>query len=326
SLDGNWLERHVVERQDDVTYCHVVLPDSYWTETKRVFKISWSLLINILGSTIALGMCTACVTLFSQAYGNDNRKLLGTLLQRSLIIVTLSLSLCYALHLNMEGILVILGQDREIARLTAEYLLLFTPGMFCMFVNAVLVTFLQCQNVVRPFAVIGVVTLAVLALLQYVCIFVLNWGVRGSAVAQAGAFCINLLFTLAFICTTKIHKATWDGWNRGCLQEWGVITRLGVLGVLMASFEWWAFEVTVLLSGVLGKRQLASQSIIFNISSLAYAFVKGLSAGISIRVGQAVGAGHPGDAKVAAKVGLTMAATLMPWSALYSALACYAVC
>ena len=33
-----------------------------------------------------------------------------------LIIVTLSLSLCYALHLNMEGILVILGQDRQIAR------------------------------------------------------------------------------------------------------------------------------------------------------------------------------------------------------------------
>ena len=33
-----------------------------------------------------------------------------------LIIVTLSLSLCYALHLNMEDILVILGQDREIAR------------------------------------------------------------------------------------------------------------------------------------------------------------------------------------------------------------------
>ena len=35
--------------------------------------------------------------------------------------------------------------------------------------------------------------------------------------------------------------------------------------------------------------------------------MKGFSAGISIRVGQAVGSGHPGDAKVAAKVGLTMA-------------------
>ena len=43
SLDGNWLGRYAVERPADITYYYPHLPDSYWTETKQILRISWSL-------------------------------------------------------------------------------------------------------------------------------------------------------------------------------------------------------------------------------------------------------------------------------------------
>ena len=33
------------------------------------------------------------------------------------------------------------------------------------------------------------------------------------------------------------------------LAEWGFFAKLAVLGLLMVCFEWWAFEVTVVMAG-----------------------------------------------------------------------------
>ncbi len=55
------------------------------------------------------------------------------------------------------------------------------------------------------------------------------------------------------------------GWQLVMLEDWGTMTRLCSYGMLMTCAEWWAFELTILLSGLIGINALAAQTIVFNI-------------------------------------------------------------
>ena len=39
------------------------------------------------------------------------------------------------------------------------------------------------------------------------------------------------------------------GWSLESFTDWGAFTRLGIYGILMICFEWWAIETTIILSG-----------------------------------------------------------------------------
>ena len=54
------------------------------------------------------------------------------------------------------------------------------------------------------------------------------------------------------------------------LQDWGTLGRLCFFGMLMFCAEWWAFQVTVILSGLLGTRALAAQTIVFTIDQMLF--------------------------------------------------------
>ena len=40
-------------------------------------------MINVMGTSVAVGLATACDTLFSQIYGSNNKRKLGVVLIRS---------------------------------------------------------------------------------------------------------------------------------------------------------------------------------------------------------------------------------------------------
>ncbi|CAH8581358.1 unnamed protein product [Heterobilharzia americana] len=72
-------------------------------------------IINILGLSIDTGFSTACDTLFSQAYGSHYRKVMGIFLQRALCVVCFIYTILACIHLNIEAVLLLLGQDPLIA-------------------------------------------------------------------------------------------------------------------------------------------------------------------------------------------------------------------
>jgi hypothetical protein len=51
------------------------------------------------------------------------------------MIILLCILPCWAIHLNTEHILVALGQDREIARISGRYALIFMPALPVSSVN-----------------------------------------------------------------------------------------------------------------------------------------------------------------------------------------------
>ncbi|ELU04317.1 hypothetical protein CAPTEDRAFT_117071 [Capitella teleta] len=207
-------------------------------------------LINIFGNAVVLGMATACDTYFAQAFGNGQLLFIGVLLQRALAIHLLLLLILCVLYVNMEQALLLIGQDPEVSRLTAEYLLLSIPGLFFLFMYTILKKYITCQNYVVITVVIGFFGLGVNALLQYIFLYQLNYGILGSAVAQSLACFIMFVAIVVYIIWSGVYKTTWNGMRfYQMLEDWWPFIKLGLYGMLMICLEWWAYEVSVLLAG-----------------------------------------------------------------------------
>ncbi|THD22724.1 hypothetical protein D915_006647, partial [Fasciola hepatica] len=126
------------------------------------------------------------------------------------------------------------------------------------------------QNRTIPALVIGVIVNVVNAVLHYLLLFVAHMGIKGSAIAQSTSYFIQ---TALFVLYTKWHpmsKTTWINYRKAVFDDWGLWFRLALPGLLMISLEWTIFEIGSIVAGVLGARELAAQSIIYNIESLFY--------------------------------------------------------
>ena len=70
---------------------------------------------NFTGNVYVLGITSVCETFFSQAYGAKQMRRYGIILQRAIIVTTIAIMPACALWINVDKILLHLGQDKEVA-------------------------------------------------------------------------------------------------------------------------------------------------------------------------------------------------------------------
>ncbi len=70
------------------------------------------------------------------------------------------------------------------------------------------------------------------------------------------------LMVIAYTRLRNLHRKTWGGWTWESLGEWGLFTKLGVPGLFMICFEWWAVEVVTFVAGSIGETELAINTIL----------------------------------------------------------------
>ncbi|XP_052063138.1 multidrug and toxin extrusion protein 2-like [Mytilus californianus] len=170
--------------------------------------------INVIGSSVIIGLSTAFDTLFSQTFGSNNTNNVGLILQRGILIMLLACIPIFAVFVNTEYILILVGQNHEVARLS--------------------------------------------------------------------------------------------GFSKEAFLEWNTFLNLAIPGIFMISVDWWSFEISTLVVGVLGSVQLAAHSIVFQINGLIFMIPLGLSSAVCIKVGQNVGAGDPIKAQTTSRVGILL--------------------
>ncbi|XP_043910242.1 multidrug and toxin extrusion protein 1-like isoform X2 [Protopterus annectens] len=253
--------------------------------------------INVTGISVGYGLSSTCDTLISQTYGSKNLKRIGVILQRGILIQLLFCFPCWALFINTENILLAVKQEKEVARLSQIYVNIFIPALPAAFMYQLLSRYLQNQGVILPQIICGFVVNLLNAVANYIFIFVLHLGLAGSAAANTISQFLQASLLLLFIWWKKLHTATWGGWTTDCLQEWGPFMKLAIPSMLMICIEWWTYEIGSFLAGIVSISHLGAQSIIYLYATIAYMVPLGFSVAGTVKVGHALGAQKPEEAK-----------------------------
>ncbi|GAA5180820.1 proton-coupled multidrug efflux MATE transporter PmpM [Niveibacterium umoris] len=177
-------------------------------------------------------------------------------------------------------------------------------------------------NHTRPLMVFGLIGLAVNFVLNWVLIYG-HWG----APALGGAGCgwatgigmwAGLLMMVLYTARARIYRDVflWHGWSWPHWPRQKNLLKIGLpMGASMLA-EVSAFAGVALLIGRFGAVPIAAHQVALNFASLVFMLPLGLSNALSIRVGQALGAGDPRAARFIAwsgvLIGLAVAAAMVP--------------
>ncbi|NXD28603.1 S47A1 protein, partial [Spelaeornis formosus] len=248
--------------------------------------------INVTAISVGYGLTSACDTLISQTYGSKNLLRVGVILQRATIIILLCCFPCCAILINVEQLMLVIQQDPEVSRLGGPLI----PASVVFLYNLE-TRYLQNQMIMWPLVLSGVIGNITNVVANYVFLYVFHLGIMGSAWANTIAQYSQTIFLFLYIIGRKLHVNTWGGWSSECLLEWDSFTSLAIPSMLMMCIEWWTYEIGSFLIGLLSVVELSVQSIIYEVSVVAYMIPLGLGTAASVQVGNALGAGNAEAAK-----------------------------
>lgn len=115
---------------------------------------------------------------------------------------------------------------------------------------------------------------------------------------------------LLYLHASGLRQTYWaNGWQpKAAWRGMSQFVELGILGALQLCLKWWVFECLMLISGRLPDAVLAmgSNSISTSIVTMTYMPYLGASIAGNVRIGNALVAGLPKGAKLAAALSLDM--------------------
>ncbi|KAI5677277.1 hypothetical protein M9H77_08227 [Catharanthus roseus] len=258
-------------------------------------------LASVTGFSVLLGMGSALETLCGQSYGAKEYHMLGIYTQRGMFVL-LVLSIFLAVIWFYTGdILIAFGQDEEISTEAGKFNCAMIPGLFAYALLQCINRFLQTQNIVLPMMLSSGIAALFHILICWLLVFKTGFQSRGAALANAISYWINVVLLAIYIKFSSDCKKTWTGFSKEAFYDTLNFLKLAIPSAVMICFEYWAFEMVVLLSGLLLNPKLETSvlSISLNTCWMVYMISVGLGAAISTRVSNELGAGNPGGARLA---------------------------
>ncbi|XP_066372989.1 protein DETOXIFICATION 16-like isoform X2 [Miscanthus floridulus] len=264
---------------------------------------------TVTGFSLLLGMASALDTLCGQAYGGRRYNLLGIYKQRAMLLLTL-VSVPLAIIWFYTGeILLLFGQDADIAAEAGTYARWMIPALFAYGLLQCHVRFLQTQNIVQPVMASAGAAAACHVFVCWLLVYALGMGSKGAALSNAISYWVNVAVLAVYVRVSRACKETWTGFSTEAFRDALSFFRLAIPSALMVCLEMWSFELVVLLSGLLPNPNLETSvlSISLNTSAFVWMIPFGLSSAISTRVSNELGAGRPQAARLAVRVVLLLA-------------------
>ncbi|GJN38669.1 hypothetical protein PR202_gb27734 [Eleusine coracana subsp. coracana] len=241
-------------------------------------------LANVTGFSFLAGMAGALDTLCGQAFGARQFHLLGIYKQRAMLVLTLAcipITLAWAFA---DQILLLIGQDRDVAAEAGEYARWLIPSLAAFVPLTCHTRFLQAQSLVVPVMASSGVTALTHVFVCYALVYKAGMGSKGAALSTAISYAINLTILALYVRLSSACKRTWTGFSAEAFAGLRDFAKLAVPSAMMVCLEWWSFELLVLLSGVLPNPKLETSvlSICINTATLLYMVPLGLGISISI--------------------------------------------
>ncbi|KAJ7944865.1 Protein DETOXIFICATION [Quillaja saponaria] len=238
---------------------------------------------NITGYSVLSGLAMGMEPICGQAFGAKRFKLLGLVMQRTVILLLLTSIPISFLWFNMKKILIFCGQEDDIATQAQSYILYSLPDLLA-------------QSLLHPLR-IYLRTPVNYSASDVLC----NSGYSSSYSNQLPSWSL-----IVYNLFSGVYRKTCGGISSECLKGWKSLVNLAIPSCISVCLEWWWYEIMILLCGLLLNPQatVASMGILIQTTALIYIFPSSLSFAVSTRVGNELGANSPQRAKLAATIGL----------------------
>ncbi|KAJ0095548.1 hypothetical protein Patl1_15221 [Pistacia atlantica] len=259
---------------------------------------------SFTGFSVLLGMGSALETLCGQAYGAKQYHMLGIHTQRAMVtLLAISIPLA-VIWFYTSNILIALGQNHEISIAAGIFNRWMIPSLFAYGLLQCLNRFLQTQNNVLPMLICSAITAFLHILVCWGLVFKSGLESKGAALAITISNWFNVFLLAMYIKFTQACMKTWTGFSREALHDTVSFLRLALPSAIMICFEYWSFDMVVLLSGLLPNPKLETSvlSISLNTCWMVYMISVGLGGAISTRVSNELGAGNSQGARLALRV------------------------
>jgi len=282
------------------------------TFTDRVFLANYSL--NAISAALPAGITSYLFVAFfggvggyagvfiAQYTGRGDHLKVGAVLWQGIYFTLGSGICCWLLALFLtEPLFSLAGHPADVQVLERIYFSILCKGAVFSVATVTLATFFSGRGLTRPVMLITFFGVMINIPLDYALIFGYKifpeLGIKGAAIATVTAWIIEVIcFTLLIFNRRNDHRF---GVFASCRFDRKIFTRLmqyGIPGSLQFTLDIMAFTLFILIVGRIGKLELAATNIVISINSLAFMPSMGVSQGISVLVGQALGRKNPQQA------------------------------
>ncbi|XP_010327132.2 protein DETOXIFICATION 18 [Solanum lycopersicum] len=272
---------------------------------------SWAV---VTGLAFMIGLSGALETLCGQGYGAKMYRMLGIHLQTSCIISFLFSTVIAIIWWNSDTILILLHQDPDIAKKAGEFLKLLIPGLLAYGFLQNILRFFQAQSIVLPLVVCSVTCLVIHIGIAYGLVHWTSLGFNGAPLAASISIWISVLSLSVYVLFSERFSHVWrdGGFSFEPFHYVLVNLKLALPSAAMVCLEYWAFELLVLLAGLMPNSETTTSLIAMSVNTeaIAYTISYGLSAAASTRVANELGGGNIDKAKHAMVVTLKLSILL----------------
>jgi MATE family multidrug resistance protein len=268
-------------------------------------------------SSLFQGLVHGMDPLVSQAHGRGDGDGAALALQRGLVIACLSSIPLAALWIATEPLLVMLGQDENVAELAGSYMLARLPSALGFNLFIALRQYLAGRTIMRPAMWVMLIGNVANLFLNWVLIFghlgSPRLGLLGAGLATGLTNVLLPVGLWLWIRYFRLHEGAWRRWDRNSFSLTGLgrYLRLGIPVGLQLALEANAFTVAMIMIGWIGVLELAAHQVVINMASFTFMLPLGIAIAASVRVGNLIGARDPERLRVACRTALAMGGGVM---------------
>jgi MATE family multidrug resistance protein len=263
--------------------------------------------------------------IIAQAHGRGDGERAGLALQQGMIVSTLVAIPLIALGWLTEEVMVAFGQDPVLAHMAEDYMVVQQWSIAPLLWFYTLRQYLQGREIVAPALWLALLANVFNVIGNEALIFGVPWlglpelGLRGAGLASGCTRAFMAVGLVVWTLAAGLHRGAWLPWSTRALEPRGLleVLRYGIPVGLHYTLEVWAFQLSTLLAGELGRNELAAHTIVLNVASVTFMVPLGISFGASTVIGNLIGKGRLQEAQRTAWIALALGGGVMLISAVF---------
>lgn len=267
--------------------------------------------LSCMSYTFFMSLSTGLISLAASSYGKKDFRLTALYFQRGCLINLCFFCFSFVILMFSRYFLTFFGMDLIIVNYALDYIYYSIPSIFFFSFYDLAKGFLQVHGIFNPQLIIQIVSICLHLLIAH--LFIQKWEMKliGAALARNISDLFLFITIYLYIYIQKPLKETWIPWSKEALKGWKEYISVSIIIALSFYLESICYELMTIIAGNLPQKEhLAAHVAMASISTLFFFMSFGLSIVMQNFLGNFMGKGRPNSARVYAKIGLYINATM----------------